>query len=830
MRRFLLFIFTAILCGTASYAQPSIARQWNEVQLAAIREDLARPPVQARNLFHVSIAMYDAWAAYDTIATTYLLGKTINGTLYNFQGINPVPAPQRDSFRNVAISYAAYRLLCWRYRNSPNAATSLDRFHSLMINLGYDTAYHATDYVNGTAADLGNYIASQVIQMGLSDNSREAQNYSNADYLPMNPPLYTDSSGNPHMLYPNSWQPLYIVAALDQNGQPIGSLQKFVCPEWGRVVPFELTNPTNYVRNGHTYPVYLDPGAPPMLDTVNVLDSSSYYFKWGHTMVNIWSSHLTPDDGVMMDISPNALGNVTNNLPTTLAGQHAFYNYLQGGDPGTGYTVNPVTGLPYTPQIVKRGDYTRVISQYWADGPTSETPPGHWYVLLNQVSDDPLFQKKYEGTGPVLDDLEWDVKAYFTLGGAVHDAAIAAWGIKGWYDSPRPISMIRKMARYGQSSDPGQPSYHPGGIPLVPGYIELINTGDPLAGPGNINVGKIKLKAWRGPSVITDPSTQYAGVDWILADDWMPYQRPTFVTPPFAGYISGHSTYSRAAAEVLTSITGSPFFPGGMGHYFVPANFLFLNFEQGPTTDIDLQWATYRDASNQSSLSRIWGSIHPPFDDIPGRIIGQQIGIASHNKAKTYFSGTILPITLSSFTAAENNCRVNIRWSTATELNTASYTVLKSTDGIHFNQVVANVRAAGNSTTTQQYQVIDGQPGVDNYYQLVQYDKDGRQKSFNVVYVPASKCTDAGSIVKNLAPNPSQYQSALIIVNSGNAKLAQITIFDMQGRLQGQQANALIRGENTIVLETAELPAGTYMVKIMIDGVLKSTQKIVKLH
>ena len=47
--------------GTA----PSVARQWKEVLLTAIRNDLARPTVHARNLYHTSAAMWDAWAAYD---------------------------------------------------------------------------------------------------------------------------------------------------------------------------------------------------------------------------------------------------------------------------------------------------------------------------------------------------------------------------------------------------------------------------------------------------------------------------------------------------------------------------------------------------------------------------------------------------------------------------------------------------------------------------------------------------------------------------------------------------------------------------------------------
>ena len=63
----------------------------------------------------------------------------------------------------------------------------------------------------------------------------------------------------------------------------------------------------------------------------------------------------------------------------------------------------------------------------------------------------------------MVDRLEWDVKMYFALNGAVHDAAIAAWGLKGFYDSVRPISMIRYMGGLGQSSDPTGPSSTPTG-------------------------------------------------------------------------------------------------------------------------------------------------------------------------------------------------------------------------------------------------------------------------------------------------------------------------------------------------------------------------------
>ena len=132
---------------------------------------------------------------------------------------------------------------------------------------------------------------------------------------------------------------------------------------------------------------------------------------------------------------------------------------------GHGYSVNPVTGEAYGPEKLPEGDFGRVVAEFWADGPNSETPPGHWNVLANAVSDSPLLAAKI-GPG-AANRLQWDVKMYFALNGAVHDAAIAAWGLKRAYQSVRPISMIRYLAGKGQSSDPGGPDYSPEGLPLL---------------------------------------------------------------------------------------------------------------------------------------------------------------------------------------------------------------------------------------------------------------------------------------------------------------------------------------------------------------------------
>ena len=119
-----------------------------------------------------------------------------------------------------------------------------------------------------------------------------------------------------------------------------------------------------------------------------------------------------------------------------------YYDFLEGGDASMGHDLNPVTGQPYEPQMVPRGDYTRVLAEFWADGPDSETPPGHWFTLINYVNSHPMLEKRYEGVGPIIDDLEWDIKSYFLLGAAMHDSAVSTWSIKGFYDYLRPQILI----------------------------------------------------------------------------------------------------------------------------------------------------------------------------------------------------------------------------------------------------------------------------------------------------------------------------------------------------------------------------------------------------
>jgi hypothetical protein len=565
---------------------------WDEALLSAIRRDTPAPTVHARNLFHTSAAMWDAWAAYDPDAEGYFVQDKRR-------------AADVQAARATAISYAAYRLLLHRYSYASGLQETFDELTATMASLCLRSDYVDTD--GDSPAALGNRIAAAAIAHGRNDGAGEELRYADPSYTPANPPLVVAEAGA-ELRDPNRWQPLALARLVAQNGTPIpGSVQTFIGPHWGDVAGFALPP----ARDGLT----IDPGPLPRL-------GDPAFARMALEVIR-YSSRLSAEDGGTTDIGPGSLGGNT-----------------LGRNDGGGHERNPVTGEPYAPNLVPRGDFGRVLAEYWADGPRSETPPGHWNALANEVSDSPEVEHRIGGAGREVDRLEWDVKLYLALNGALHDAAVAAWGAKGHYDSARPISLIRYLGSKGQASDPDAPSYDPDGLPLEPGLVEVVTRASSAPGDRHEalarHVGEIAIRTWGG--FPNDPVAEASGVRWIRAVDWVPYQASTFVTPAFAGYVSGHSTFSRAAAEVLTAFTGSSFFPGGLHEVRVPAG--TLKIERGPTTDVTLQWATYADAADAAGVSRLYMGIHVSPDDFGGRRAGARCGREAWALARRYFEGS----------------------------------------------------------------------------------------------------------------------------------------------------------------------------------------------
>lgn len=234
--------------------------------------------------------------------------------------------------------------------------------------LGLNAEYQVRDPKRPNAP-MGNHIADCYIRYGQDDGANEKNDYANKVYQQANPPLRPELPGNPEIVDLDRWQPLMLATTIDQAGNvldpdtyPCGrSLCRslpFLGPEWGEVTPFSLRSEDATVRerDGFNYTVYHDPGAPP---SIYGDEDERAMYHWTHSLVAAWSSHLDPDDGVTVDISPLSLGNISD-FPSDMADYPDFYNTRDGGDASRGYTINPVTGKPYEPQIVPRGDYARV--------------------------------------------------------------------------------------------------------------------------------------------------------------------------------------------------------------------------------------------------------------------------------------------------------------------------------------------------------------------------------------------------------------------------------------------------------------------------------------
>jgi PAP2 superfamily len=139
----------------------------------------------------------------------------------------------------------------------------------------------------------------------------------------------------------------------------------------------------------------------------------------------------------------------------------------------------------------------KLIVEYWADGPASELPPGHWGLFAQAVSNRDA------------NNIDKDVKLFFAMHNASFDAGIVAWHLKRKYDGVRPITAIRRLRG-------GQQTY-----------------------------------AWGGPG---QPNQM------IDAGTWTPYNPGSNLTPAFPGWVSGHATFSAASAAVLRAFTGSDYF------------------------------------------------------------------------------------------------------------------------------------------------------------------------------------------------------------------------------------------------------------------------------
>lgn len=230
-------------------------------------------------------------------------------------------------------------------------------------------------------------------------------------------------------------------------------------------------------------------------------------------------------------------------------------------------------------------DEQKLIAEFWEDGGGTSFPPGTWMSFGEFVSarDD-----------HTLDD---DAKLFFALGNAVFDAGIATWDAKRFYDYARPVRAIRNLGELG------------------------------LIGEFKPDLNGFAIEA----------NVPNEGVQTILATDFLTYQTPGGdPSPPFAEYVSGHSTFSAAGATILEQFTDSDDF--GASVVFQPGE---SRFEPGltPSSAVTLSWDTFSSAADEAGISRRYGGIHFEEGDLNGRILGRQVGDAVWEEALFFING-----------------------------------------------------------------------------------------------------------------------------------------------------------------------------------------------
>ena len=231
----------------------------------------------------------------------------------------------------------------------------------------------------------------------------------------------------------------------------------------------------------------------------------------------------------------------------------------------------------------------KAVVEFMRDGPRSTGQSGHWLRFAQAVS----ARDHY--------DIDRDVKLFFAVGNAAMDAFIAAWEAKRYYDTSRPWTLIHY---YYAGRD---------------------------------------IRGWAGPG---------KGVAAMKGDEWHPYSPNVFITPPFPGYVSGHSTVSAASAKTLELFTGSDFFGASEVRHAGELTEPGVSCEVKQMSDgkpaagigaegtVTLKLPTFTATAELAGISRVLGGYHIQSDNVAGLELGRKVALYIWPITQSYFAGT----------------------------------------------------------------------------------------------------------------------------------------------------------------------------------------------
>lgn len=186
------------------------------------------------------------------------------------------------------------------------------------------------------------------------------------------------------------------------------------------------------------------------------------------------------------------------------------------------------------------------------------------------------------------------------------------------------------------------------------------------------------------------------------------------------------------------------------------------------------------------------------------------------------FSDCVVPVTLGSFTVSKQNKANRLNWTTSLETNSLKFVIEQSRNGRQFVSL-GEVAAAGNSNTERSYSFTHNLPlSGYNYYRIKMVDRDNKVK-----YSEVRNVKNLGLNEIMVTPNPVA-NTMKVSISTESADVATIVISDMSGKTVYTKNYNVTAGENDIPVNTASLTAGSYIVKVQLNGDVQ-VNKFIKL-
>ena len=334
-----------------------------------------------------------------------------------------------------------------------------------------------------------------------------------------------------------------------------------------------------------------------------------------------------------------------------------------------------------------------------------------------------------------------------------------------------------------------------------------------------VNYATAGVDTWDVNGVPPSPCTTTITINHSMTDHGLSFDLNggTLIVNAFCNIAS----FSMNASSVLTinaggslKLDGAIVITGGDIAVDVAGNFNCAGSATSGGTTSFVMNGTMGVGGNFTNNSIITGAGAPHL--IVGGVLDESGG-GSH-------TGVTLPVELVAFSVYKEVENVVVNWTTASEINSDYFAVLRSLDGKTF-ECIATVEAAGNDTAVSNYRYIDPLPltGV-GYYQLLEVDINGVTQRSQIVAIDYSGKLNT---ITQLYPNPV-VDNASLFFSSSKAGMYELRVSGISGQIMYSAIVPVVIGENNFSISMEDYEGGIYWLALSDKVDILSAVQIIK--